>query len=581
MILYTFNLSIINMSETTSLLQNVSIGSRASEQRPSHNKLGISSTIFLLLNKSVGSGVFSVPASIFVLVGGSVKMSLFLWLLGGLLAYCGFCVYLDFGLKIPKSGAEKNYLMRVYRNPEYLAVGLFTVYSLCLGVSSGNSFAFGTYVLLALGYTDPNPWIARTIALVVLSTVCSVHALFPRFGRSLFNILGVTKVIVLIGISLSGAAVLVGLIKPELPADLIVSSQSALTIPKASSYSYAVALLRVIYSYRGWENGNFVLGEIHKPERTLRLAGPIAISLVTCLYLLCNASYFAVIPAELIQSSGTIIAGTFFRILCSKTSFSKTADTILPLLVALSNLGNVVVVTYGYGHMNKEFAKNGLIPKWFAKSWPEEIEEDEKNVIEGLRTSRGNSLDGLYDNYASYGSVYEQGSIEEECLKVDSTEPRTIEEHMIEFDHDSDKLSNNSINNNISQYISSPVAGLFLHWVASALTLILPPPGKVYDFIIDLSAYPGAMVATLVAAGLIYLRTHATTEDWPTKPYTAPWTAVLVYMCSNLFLVIIPLIPPPKASRSPDDMPYWSVPVATLVVCLVGLVYWKTWFRNR
>lgn len=501
-----------------------------------------------------------------------------------MLAYAGFCVYLDFGLKIPKSGAERNYLSRVYRKPKNLAVVVFAMYSISLGVSSGNCFAFGTYVLLALGYTEPNPWVARIIALLILSAVCAVHALFPRLGRSLFNFLGVTKVIVLIGISLSGAAVLVGLYKPVIPEALLTNITNT-PIPPASSYSVSVALLRVFYSYRGWENGNFVLGEIHKPERTLRFAGPVAIALATSLYLLCNASYFSVVPAELVQSSGTIIAGTFFRILFSGTSFSKVADTVLPLLVAISNLGNVIVVTYGHGHMNKEFAKHGMIPKWFAKCWPEEIDNEKSEFIQGLRTSREDSVDG------NYGSILTSSIEGEDSLSKDldlslsadvenSAESPIAEDYENEDDDDDD--DEEEVKSHQQSYISSPVTGIFLHWLASALTLILPPPGKIYNFIIDLSAYPGAMVATLVSLGLVYLRTHPDTEKWPSKPYNAPWAAMLIYLLVNFSLVIIPLVPPPKGQfENSNDMPFWAVPVATLAVLTSGLLYWRIFFKNK
>lgn len=38
-----------------------------------------------------------------------------LWVIGGILTLCGISVFLEFGLAIPRSGGEKNYLERVYR----------------------------------------------------------------------------------------------------------------------------------------------------------------------------------------------------------------------------------------------------------------------------------------------------------------------------------------------------------------------------------------------------------------------------------------------------------------------------------
>ena len=96
-------------------------------------KLGVVSASLLMLNKMIGTGIFSVPSSVYALTG-SVGGSMFLWMLGGIAAYAGLNVYLEFGLKIPKSGGDKNYLERVYRHPRHFALAIFTVVSVVLGV---------------------------------------------------------------------------------------------------------------------------------------------------------------------------------------------------------------------------------------------------------------------------------------------------------------------------------------------------------------------------------------------------------------------------------------------------------------
>ncbi len=44
-------------------------------------KLGITGAVFLILNKMIGTGIFSTPSGIFA-VTGSVGISLFLWVIG-------------------------------------------------------------------------------------------------------------------------------------------------------------------------------------------------------------------------------------------------------------------------------------------------------------------------------------------------------------------------------------------------------------------------------------------------------------------------------------------------------------------
>lgn len=458
-------------------------------------KLGVVSASLLMLNKMIGTGIFSVPSSVYALTG-SVGGSMFLWMLGGIAAYAGLNVYLEFGLKIPKSGGDKNYLERVYRHPRHFALAIFTVVSVFLGVSSSNCYAFGIYVLFALGIENPTESQARSVAILGLTLCCCLHGVFPNAGRRIFNLLGIFKVVVLIGVTITGLGVLAGLVDiPDRPHNFTNIFQN--DGYGGGAYSYSVALLRVFYSYRGWENANFVMGQIRNPERTVPIAGTLAIVLATLLYSLCNIAYFAVIPKDLIANSGTIVAGHFFRIVFGESAAAR----LLPCLVALSNIGNVLVVSYAYGYMNLELAKNELLP---------------------------------FSNFFS------------------SLKP-----------------------------FNSPFAGLGLHWVISALTLIIPPPGQIYEFVIDLSSYPLAIITAFVTVGLLYLQFNREKEDWPLRPFHSPLVLTLIYLFINIFLILAPLVPPPPGVIQEGQLPYYSVPLASVIIFILGGVYWSYWFQGR
>lgn len=458
-------------------------------------KLGVLSSSLLMLNKMIGTGIFSVPSSVYALTG-SIGGSIFLWLLGGIAAYAGLNVYLEFGLKIPKSGGDKNYLERVYRNPRHFALAIFTVVSVILGVSSSNCYAFGIYVLFALGIENPTQLQARFVAILGLSICCGLHGVFPNAGRRIFNLIGIFKVIVLLGVTFTGLAVIGGLIEiPNKPHnfDNIFQNDGF----GGGAYSYSVALLRVFYSYRGWENANFVMGQIRNPERTVPIAGTLAIVLATLLYSLCNIAYFAVIPKDLIAHSGTIVAGHFFRIVFGDSAAAR----VLPCLVALSNIGNVLVVSYAYGYMNLELAKHELLP---------------------------------FSNFFS------------------SLKP-----------------------------FNSPFAGLGLHWFISALTLIIPPPGQIYEFVVDLSSYPLAIITAFVTIGLLYLQFNRQKENWPVRPFHSPLILTLLYLFINIFLILAPLVPPPSGVIKEGELPYYSVPLASIIIFILGGIYWSYWFQGR
>lgn len=64
----------------------------------------------------VATAIFLVPG-IVARNAGSVEASLALWVVGGLLAFCGALCYAELAVRIPKSGAEYRYLYAAYGPP--------------------------------------------------------------------------------------------------------------------------------------------------------------------------------------------------------------------------------------------------------------------------------------------------------------------------------------------------------------------------------------------------------------------------------------------------------------------------------
>lgn len=129
------------------------------------------------------------------------------------------------------------------------------------------------------------------------------------------------------------------------------------------AYAYSNALLSVVYSYKGWENANYVVSELRDPHRTLSIAAPLAVGGVTILYILANVAYFAAIPKSELAKSEVLVAGLFFRNMFGESAAAKS----LPAFVALSNLGNVLAVSFAHARVNQELAKEGMLP--FSRFW--------------------------------------------------------------------------------------------------------------------------------------------------------------------------------------------------------------------
>jgi amino acid transporter len=81
-----------------------------------------------------------------------------------------------------------------------------------------------------------------------------LHSFLPKWGVRLSDVLGLFKLVVLLLVVLSGFVALAGKLKVE-KTDNFTDAFDGST---RDAYSYVTALLNVMYSYRGWENANYV-----------------------------------------------------------------------------------------------------------------------------------------------------------------------------------------------------------------------------------------------------------------------------------------------------------------------------------
>ncbi|KAI6778273.1 High-affinity methionine permease-like protein [Emericellopsis cladophorae] len=125
---------------------------------------------------------------------------------------------------------------------------------------------------------------------------------------------------------------------------------------------------------------------------------------------------------------------------------------------------------------------------------------------------------------------------------------------------------------------NAPLAGLFWHWLICVITIVAPPPGDAYNFVLNLISYPLAIVNTFVAIGLIWLYLHRSTNGW-NPPVKATLPVVVFFLLSNLFLVCAPYAPPEDGQSIYKSMPYWTHNVVTWGVFGLGGVYWVVWSK--
>ncbi|KAL5406739.1 hypothetical protein PMIN03_007620 [Paraphaeosphaeria minitans] len=315
------------------------------------------SAYIIVISRVIGSGIFATPGVIVKSVG-SVGLSLSLWLLGTIIAACSLAVTLEYGCMLPRSGGEKVYLEFTYRKPRFLASTLVAVQAVLLGFTASNCIIFAQYSLFAFD-VEATDFRRKFLAVGLLTAITIVHGCFLRTGIWIQNVLGWIKVGLVIFMVLAGLFVVAF---RERNTDGTKSHfPTGHQLWEDTNWDWgtiATSLFKVFYSYAGLGNINNVLNEVKNPVRTLKSVSITSLVTACILYLLVNIAYFTVIPLEEIRQSKELIAALFFE----KSFGPRWGKTVLPLAVALSGAGNVMVVTFALARLNQEIARQGFLP---------------------------------------------------------------------------------------------------------------------------------------------------------------------------------------------------------------------------
>lgn len=302
------------------------------------------SAYILVISRVIGSGIFATPGAIVKSVG-SVGLTLVLWIAGAVFAACSLAVALEYGCMLPRSGGNKVYLEFTYRRPKFLASTMVAVSAVVLGFSASNCIVFGKYTLFALDI-EPTRLAQNVLAVGLLTVVTIIHGVALKTGIWIQNALGWVKVALVVFMVLTGIYVVVF---PSTATRLTNAQRSQLfdwdELWRGSEWHWSIvatALFKIFYSYAGLENVNNVMNEVKDPVRTLRSVTHAGLITACVLYMLVNIAFFLVVPIEEIKESGELISALFFE----RTFGLTIGKRILPLAVATSAIGNVMVVTF-------------------------------------------------------------------------------------------------------------------------------------------------------------------------------------------------------------------------------------------
>ncbi|XP_037097582.1 b(0,+)-type amino acid transporter 1-like isoform X1 [Syngnathus acus] len=310
-------------------------------------EVGLVGAVSLIAGTMIGSGIFMSPQTVLVTIG-SPGASLVVWACCGLLVILASFCYVEMGSIFRESGGEYIYILRTSGPP----VAFLLIFSSVLFVRpagvAGIALSFAQYVVAPF-YSDCAPplLIVKCVAAAAIIILATVNCLHVRIAVSVQVFSMVVKVLALAGMIVGGVVMLAR--------GHTQNFQDSFENTNIGINPIGIAFYQGLWAYDGWNNLNYVMEELKRPEVNLPRAVIIAVSLVTGLYLLVNVSYLTVMtPKELISSSA--VAVTWGNKVLGSWGW------IMSLAAALSAFGSLNGTFFSGGRVCFVAAREGHMP---------------------------------------------------------------------------------------------------------------------------------------------------------------------------------------------------------------------------
>ncbi|KAI6045787.1 amino acid permease-domain-containing protein [Pisolithus marmoratus] len=324
--------------------------------------IGLVQGIGLVVGLQIGSGIFSSPGVV-VANTHSVGASLTVWVASGLLAWTGASSFAELGSSIPLNGGAQAYLAYAYGPLVSYLFAWTAIFALKPGSNAVISLIFAEYLNRLFWHTgrdqvspdDIPPWAIKLTAVVAVLLVTSICTATRNMGTRAAVVFTSVKACSSISITIIGLIQLIrGRASQSFREPLFDGSTR-------SPSAYSLALYSGLWAFDGWDQANYVGGEMQRPERNIPRAIHWSMFIVTTLFLLANISYLVVLDKETVGLSNTV-ALDFGR-----TLFGPMGGMVFALMVAISCFGALNGAIFTCARLVAAAGREGYLPAMFGK----------------------------------------------------------------------------------------------------------------------------------------------------------------------------------------------------------------------
>lgn len=323
-------------------------------------RLGPVDAAAIVISNVIGGGIFFVPIIVAQMVGGPTAI-LWVWLLGGALAFAGAMAYAELSALRPRAGGEYVYLREAFGPLAAFLTGWTSFVAGFSGAIAASAVAvadyIGRFVPAAADVTPiltvPLPFVPLVVsrrglvALVPIAVLALIHIRGLGPGRIVQNALA--------GLKAGALAVIIAL-------GFMVGSSGSPGADSGAPLMAAVplsgmllALVPIMFTYSGWNAAVYVAEEVRDPGRNVPLALGLGTATVIVIYVALNALYLHVLSAPQLAA----LPGRLLDVVGERL-FGVAAANAIGIFTIVSLSASISAMTLAGPRVYYAMAKDGL-----------------------------------------------------------------------------------------------------------------------------------------------------------------------------------------------------------------------------
>ncbi|EJG00488.1 APC family permease [Flavobacterium sp. F52] len=346
------------------------------DQEHFKRELGLLDGTMLVVGSMIGSGIFIVSADIARQVGSAGWLTL-IWLLSGFITVVAAVSYGELSAMFPKAGGQYVYLKEAYNKLIAFLYGwsFFAVIQTGTIAAVGVAFSkFAAYlyeplsdenILYELGAFKLNA--AQLVSILTIIILTFINSRGVKNGKILQTVLTIIKILSLLGLVIFGLTLAA---KASVWDANWADGWSTKTFDKESGSwlpisgtalisGISAAMVGSLFSSDAWNGVTFIAGEIKNPKRNVGLSLFLGTFIVTCLYVVTNLMYLAVVPFD------EIATAKFDRVavVASDYIFGNIGALIIAIMIMISTFACNNGLIMAGARVYYTMAKDGLFFK--------------------------------------------------------------------------------------------------------------------------------------------------------------------------------------------------------------------------